>query len=104
MKYEDAINQSKPIAMLIYANWADEVVPSKQAFNNLAIKYANKYNFVTINIGTEEAKAFNKTYTIYADVPYLLLFKDRGRFSRYIKRDCLLNESCINGKLDIFAN
>lgn len=103
MKYEDAIAQSKPAAILIYAPWADGAQAALQAFNAMGQNYPN-YNFVTMNIATDEAKAFNKVYHIYPNLPYVLLFKDRGKISRYLKQDCVMDSSCFSQKLDFFQN
>ena len=104
VSFEDAIKQKQPCAVLIYANWADNVNAIQSAYNSIAQKYSGKYNFVSINIATEEAKSFNKTNYIYPNLPYVLLFKERGRMSRCITQDCLMNETCFKEKLDLFAN
>ncbi len=103
-KFEDAINDKKPSAVLIYADWVDDIQKTLQDFSNIEREYANKYNFVRINIGREEAKEYNKSYYIYPNLPYVMLFKDRGRMSRCITLECLQNNSCAKEKLDFFAN
>ena len=102
--YEEALNQQKPVAILVYADWADNLSPIKQAFYNAEIKYGSQYNFVYLNIANSETKLFNKTYHIYPNLPYVLLFKDRGRISRYLQSGCVLDNACFTGKLDVFAN
>ena len=102
--FTDVINQQKPVAVLIYADWAEDLQSAMTSFGALEQDYSNKYNLVRINISTAEAKEFNKTYYIYPNLPYLLLFKDRGRLSRMVVRDCLKQDSCVRPKLDIFAN
>ena len=102
--YEEAIQQSKPCAILVYASWADNINSYLTVFNNAEKKYAGKYNFVRIDIGKEEAKAFNRTQYIYPNLPYILLLKDRTRMSRCITRDCAVSDSCVSDKLDFFAN
>ena len=103
MKYEDAIQQNKPCAILIYASWADNLDSYLTTFNNIEKKYAGKYNFARIDITKEEAKAFNKTQYIYPNLPYILLFKDRTRMSRCVTQSCAKDISCISDKMDIFA-
>ena len=104
ISFEDAINDKKPSAVLIYADWADNIQNILQNFNQIENSYSGKYNFVRINIGREEAKEYNKSYYIYPNLPYVLLFKDRGRMSRCITLDCLQDDSCAKEKLDFFAN
>ena len=104
MTFEEGIKQSKPMALYLYAGWADNADKGMLAFNNMAQKYSNTYNFITLNIASQEAKAFNKMYHIYPNLPYVLLFRDGVRFSRYLKMDCVLDSSCFSGKLDVFVN
>ncbi len=104
MKFDEALTQTKPMAVLIYADWADDSEKVMQAYDAMEPKVSNKYNFTKINIATEDTKPFNKMYHIYPNLPYVLFFKDRGRISRYLKKDCVLNEACFKEKLDFFAN
>lgn len=104
LTYEEAINQSRPLAVLVHVSWADDVEQTKQAFNSMASKYDNKYNFISLDIASAETKEFNKRFPIYANLPYVLLFRDRGKISRYLKKDCVLNPSCFAEKLNFFAN
>lgn len=102
--YDDAIAQKKPCAILIYADWADNINSVSSTFNELEKSYVNQYNFVKINISKEEAKAFNKTNYIYPNLPYVMLYKERGRISRYLPQSCVFDSSCIKDKMDLFAN
>jgi thioredoxin-like negative regulator of GroEL len=104
MTYEQAMSDKKPMAVLIYADWADGVSATVPAYDAMGAAYASKYNFTKINICKPEAKGFNKTYQIYPNLPYVLLFKDGGKISRYLKNDCVTNTSCFKEKLDFFTN
>lgn len=104
LTFEQGISQTKPMALYIYADWADNAQQGLQAFKAMEPAYSQKYNFVTLNIASEEAKAFNKMYHIYPNLPYVLLFRDGTKFSRFINMDCLMNNSCFKGKLDVFVN
>lgn len=104
MNYEEAIKDSKPMALLIYASWAGDIEKVKSTFNDLSQKYSNKYNFVALDIASSDTKLFNEKYHIYPNLPYVLLFKDRGRVSRYLQKDCAMDNSCFAQKLDMFAN
>ncbi len=102
--FEQAMAQNKPVAVLIYADWADDVQAITSAYDVMAQNYASKYNFTKINICNAEAKGFNQTYQIYQKLPYVLFFKDRGKISRYLKKECIMNKSCFKEKLDFFVN
>ena len=102
--FQDLLQQKKPCAVLIYADWADNVNDVQQAFTNAQWDFSNKYNFKKINIADEETKEFNKTNYIYSNLPYIMLYKERGRMSRLVVRDCILNYSCLKDKLSLFAN
>ena len=62
------------------------------------------YNFVYLDIASEDTKLFNQKYHIYPNLPYVLLFKDRGRISRYLQKNCINDEACFTEKLNFFAN
>ena len=104
ISYEDAINQKAPCAVLLYASWADDINQVVPIFSSLEQQYADKYNFVRVDIASEQAKVFNKTNYIYPNLPYIMLYKERGRISRYIQKDCITKESCIKEKMDVFAD
>ena len=104
MRYEEAINQSKPLAILIYAPWADGYQNSLQAFNQMEQRYSTKYNFVRMNIATDEAKAYNQKFYIYPNLPYVILCRERGKVSRYLKSDCVNDSACFANRLDMFNN
>ena len=104
MKYDQAINQSKPMAILVYAPWADGYTTMLQSFNSLQQKYGAKYNFVTMNIATDDAKVYNQKYYIYPNLPYVMLFRDKGKFSRFIERNCAQDTQCLSTKMDLFSN
>ena len=104
ISFNDALNDSKPTAVMIYAPWADNLNTTQQAFNNIGARYANTYNFVTINIANEEAKAFNQRFYIYPNLPYVLLFRSSGKVSRFLKQDCVVDEACFAERLDMFNN
>ncbi len=104
VSFSEAVNQSKPSAILIYADWADDYQNVYNAFETVSQTFGDRYNFVTINIADKEAKEFNKTFNIYPNLPYVLLFRDKGKMSRYLKKDCVLNTSCFTEKLTFFIN
>ena len=104
MTYDEAMAQTKPVAVLIYADWADDVQQVMQVYNAKGQDYSDKYNFVTMNIASPETKSFNKTFHIYPNLPYVLLFREKGKISRYLNKDCVLKDSCFTEKLNFFVN
>ena len=77
MKFEDAYAQSgtKPMLVLIYADWAENAQSYVQAFNALQTEFGETYNFVDLNISSPDTKAFNARYHIYPNLPYILMFR-----------------------------
>lgn len=104
MNYEEAVKQSKPMALLIYADWADDVSVVKQNFDVMDSKYSKTYNFVTLNIASPQMKSYNKKYQIYQNLPYVILYRDGGKISRFLPKTCARDTACFSQKLDFFVN
>lgn len=106
MNYEEGLRLSdkKPMAILIYATWADNYQNYLNAFRGMQSEFAKDYNFVELDIASPDAKAFNSRYHIYPNLPYALMFRDGGKFSRYVQRDCVINDSCFETRLKSFIN
>mgnify|MGYP004499301465 FL=1 len=104
MNYDEAIKQSKPIVLLIYSDWADDLDKVNKSFVDAQNSYSNTYNFVRLNIASQEAKNFNKKYYFYPNLPYILLLKDSGRISRYLTKENIINTSSFYEKLKFFIN
>ena len=104
LTFEEAYNDQKPMLILVYAEWADNYSSYLNTFNALEDVYGDKFNFVALDIAKADAKAFNARYHIYPNLPYMLMFRDNGKVSRYIQRDCILNESCVNSRLKSFIH
>lgn len=103
ISFSDGIKDSKPMALLIYADWADEISEVMAKFKAQEAKYGNTYNFVLLNIASEDTKEFNKRYHIYPNLPYIILYKDNGKISRYIQKSCVMDDSCFSERLDFFT-
>ena len=104
MTFTQGIAQKKTMAVYLYADWADNAQQGLQIFKQMEQKYSKKYAFVTLNIADADARSFNKTYSIYPNLPYVMLFRDGVRFSRFLNKDCIMNTSCFAEKLDSFVN
>ncbi len=102
MTFSEAMNDSKPMALLIYANWADGVSDAIGKFKAQEAQFSDSYNFVLLDIASEDTKEFNKKHHIYPNLPYVLLYKNNGKISRYLQKNCILEDSCFADKLDLF--
>lgn len=102
--YKEARESSKPMAILVYASWVDNPDGIKSTFNDMENQYGQSYNFVCLDIASNDAKLFNQKYHIYPNLPYVLLFKDRGKISRYLQKDCVNDTACFSEKLKFFLN
>lgn len=99
---EELFTQQKPLAVIIYAEWADNYQNYVDAFKKIDGVYGNQMNYFELNIASEDTKFFNQRYHIYPNLPYILLFKDNGKVSRYIQKDCILDESCLQTRVKSF--
>ena len=106
MTFENALSVSdkKPAAVLVYANWADNYQNYLNAFRGMQGKYANNYNFVELDIASPDAKFFNSRYHIYPNLPYVLMFRENGKVTRYVQRDCVIDDSCLETRIKAFIN
>ena len=102
MTFEEAFNDQKPMLVLVSAQWADNYSSYVDVLDALERMYGDKFNFVKLDIANADAKAFNSRYHIYPNLPYMLMFRDGGKVSRYIQRDCILNESCVVSRVKSF--
>lgn len=105
MNFQQAFSQvgSKPMVVLIYATWADGYQNTLAQYREVKTKFGNTFNFVELDIASKDAKAFNEKYHIYPKLPYILMFRDGGKVSRYISRDCAASSSCTESKLKSFV-
>ncbi len=95
------INQ-KPLAVLIYAQWADGYQDSLTNFSKSQQKLGNIYNFVELDIASKDTKAFNQRYSIQPKLPYVSVFTNMGKITRYIDAACTADSDCLNTKLKSF--
>ncbi len=102
--YSDAIKENKPLAILIYATWADNLDDVTKNFTDMQQQYGETYNFVMLNIATAETKEFNKKYYIYPNLPYVFLSRENGKVTRSVLTDCLKDSACFSQKLNLFTN
>lgn len=104
MTFQEAMAQDKPVALLVYANWADGVNEMRQQFNNMSQTFGDRYNFVTLDIASQDTKYFNSMYHIYPNLPYVLFFKNNGKITRYLQKQCIMDTACFKERLEFFLN
>ena len=104
MTYSNASAQNgkKPMAVLIYANWADNYKDAIKNFRASQQKLGNSYNYVELDLAKPDAKDYTDRYVINQKVPNIMLLRNNGRFSYLITRDCLATTSCIVEKMNRF--
>ena len=104
LNFEEAFSQTNktPMVVLIYAQWADNYQYSLEQFRLTQNDFKTSYNFVELDIATNDAKAFNDKFHIYPKLPYALMFKENGKISRYIPGNCVNEKSCLSTKLTSF--
>ena len=52
-----------------------------------------------MDIASNDAKDFNSKYHIYPNLPYVLMYRNGGRVSRYIQRSCANSTECMIPKI-----
>ena len=91
-----------PLLVLVYADWANGANETLQLFKSIQVEFGDKYNYTELNIASNDAKAFNDKFHIYPKLPYILMYRDGGKVSRYIPRECASNYACISSKIKSF--
>ena len=104
VKFSDGLAETKPLAVMIYASWADDLDEVSDIFSEKQAIYGDRYNFSELDIASEDAKEFNKSFQIYPNLPYIILFKEKGKITRYIPKSCIEDSSCIDQRFKFFVN
>ena len=102
LPFEEGIKSSTPLMVLITAPWAEKASDIQTTFEELVESSSNDFNNSVVDLSTESAKEFNKSFMINTNLPYVMLFKDQGKISRHIKRDCIEDSSCFAEKVKLF--
>lgn len=92
----------KPMILLLYANWAPNYKAHIDVVKKLEKEYGEKYNIVMLDIAKPEAAAFNAKFQIYPNLPYILMYRDGGKISRYVQRNCAIDYSCVESRIKTF--
>ncbi len=105
LTFEEAFSQTdkKPMVAIIYAQWADDYQNFLNNYRAVQEDFEGVYNFTELDITTKDAKFFNSKFHIYPNLPYVLMFRDNGKVSRYIPKDCAKDLSCMRSKLKSFV-
>ena len=104
MPFKDAFeaSDSKPMLVFIYANWAENYQTYLDKFRGLEKVFGDTFNYVELDIASPDTKEFNTRYHIYPNLPYILMFRNNGKISRYIQRNCAASESCMVPRIKSF--
>ncbi len=94
----------KPSLVLLYATWADDAAACLENFNSLKNIYGNRVNLAVLDIASPQMKVFNKKYVLQPNLPYVMMFKSQGKITRYMFKDCILDDACIVQKTKSFIN
>jgi hypothetical protein len=92
----------KPLIILIYAQWADNYQSAVNELKLVENKYLSQYNFVALDIAKEDAKFYNAKYNIAPNLPYIVIYKQGGKISRFLTGDCTFDSKCIENKMNLF--
>ena len=102
--FDEAFEQSgsKPMLVLVYAPWADNYEAYLDNFRALETEFGEKFNYVELDVSTDALKSFNQRYHVYPNLPYVLMFRDNGKVSRYIQKNCAVSSSCMIPRVKSF--
>lgn len=106
MNFAEAYEQSdkKPMLTLLYAQWAPSTPQAIVKFKALEQEFGENFNFVMLDIASPDALYFNERFHIYPHLPYVLMYKDKGKVSRYLDRKCVLDDSCMPVRVKSFIH
>ena len=104
MTFDEAFQESgrKPMLVLVYAKWADNYQTYLDTFKTIEKSLGSVYNYVELDITTADAKAYNKRYQIYPNLPYIMMFRNEVKISRFIQNNCAISPSCTISKAKSF--
>ena len=95
-------SNSKPMLVIVYANWAENYQSYLDKFRGLEKVFGDTFNYVELDIASPDTKEFNVRYHIYPNLPYILMFRNNGKVTRYIQRNCAASESCMVPRIKSF--
>ena len=102
--YKEAFAQNNkvPMAVLVYADWADNYNTYISEFRKAMNEVGDDYNYVELNIASEDAKEYMELNVILPRPPYIMLFRSNCKFARRLERSCASDVSCIVPKMRSF--
>lgn len=104
MSYAEAysMNNKKPMAVLIYADWAMNSDGILRQFRAVQKEMGDRYNFVELDIASEDASGYTEKNAILPKLPYIMLCRNYGKFAKRIDRECASNPACLIPKMKTF--
>ncbi len=105
MSYKDAIaqNDRKPMAVLVYANWAQNYDYTLTMYRKMQSSLGNLYNYVELDLASAEAKDYTEDFAIMPKLPYIMLYRGKGKFQRLLDRNCATDLNCAIPKMKSFS-
>lgn len=102
--FENAYSQcgTKPMLVLIYADWADNYKTYLEQFKIVQREFGDTYNYVELNIANKDTKNYNRRYRIYPNLPYVMMYRNSGKISRFIPQNCAIDSRCMIPKIKSF--
>ena len=97
-----ANNGNKPMAVLVYADWADGYQNALLQFRKIQKEYGTSYDYVELNIAKKETKEYSDNYQIMAGLPYVMLYRKNCKIAKYLDKNCTSSYSCINSGMQTF--
>lgn len=103
-KYDSAysVSDTTPMAVFVYADWADNYDGYLNVFRTVQQKMGDTYNYVELDIASEDAKAYSEQNVILPRLPYIMLYRSKCKFARLIDRNCASSAECIIPKMKSF--
>ena len=104
MTYTNAysMNNDKPMAVFIYADWADNYETSLSQFRNAQQEMGDLYNYVELDLASKDARAYTEQNVILPKLPYIMLYRSKCKFARLLDRNCSSSSACIIPKMKSF--
>lgn len=104
MSFKDAQaeNGRTPMAVFVYAKWAQNYNDSLNVFRKLQSTLGNTYNYVELDLASDDAKEYTEIYLVRPRLPYIMLYRSNGNVQRLLERPCASDLNCALQKMKLF--
>ena len=91
---------SKPLITLVTAKWSSSNQEVINEFKLLQQYFGTRFNYSIVDITLPQAQDYNKHFRIEQNLPYVMFYRNGGKVSRYLNRECASNaKSCLIPKI-----